>query len=294
MREGVLFARLGLDLIDHPRLMATPPGVRAASLGVYAYAVVYARRHETDGFVPMGAIDQLGCPKEVTEALVSVGLFARKVHDGIHGVLVVKYAEFNETKSEIEARRAKERARWAARKKGMATPPGVNPEHRRSPRGLLVSETESETDLKSSLRSDTRNPVAVAKGTKQRTSKPGTRCPGSDCTPEELREWLDRWQIDPSHPVTQELLDWGRHTGETSKDWKARWRSFERRPRRGTETGRQGVFGINGGGSGLAANEEARKAEHARRLKELEREGLQRALEARRRESSEPKKIGAA
>jgi hypothetical protein len=87
---------------------------RAECLGTYLVALAFRRRNELDGYVPGSAIEQLG-PKtrrRTVPELLRVGLLEA---DG-DGYRIAKYADKNETKSEICARRAKSAKRQHERR----------------------------------------------------------------------------------------------------------------------------------------------------------------------------------
>jgi hypothetical protein len=108
----MIFAKVDVSVPRHHRFLRIPKdnGVRAAAIGVWMTSLCYTRAEELDGFVPFEAIESIATETAITW-LVSVGLLARAEHDGIHGFEVLKYAKHNETKAEIEERRAKDRNR---------------------------------------------------------------------------------------------------------------------------------------------------------------------------------------
>ena len=100
-------ARVETNFPDHRRMQRIPPGIRRASaLGVWLAALCHSRLHELDGFCPIEAL-QGYAGERVIRDLVDVGLIARGEQDGLAGVVVVNYAEFNETKADID-----DRLRW--------------------------------------------------------------------------------------------------------------------------------------------------------------------------------------
>ena len=104
-------ARVETSFPDHKRLKRIPPGTRRSSaLGVWLAALCYSRLHELDGFCPTEAL-QGYAGERVIRDLLDVGLIARAEQDGLAGVVVVNYAEFNETKSDIDDRLQRDRIR---------------------------------------------------------------------------------------------------------------------------------------------------------------------------------------
>jgi hypothetical protein len=110
----MIFVKVDVDLPTHHRVLAIAVQRRAECLGTYLVALAFSRRNELDGYVPSSAIEQLG-PKtrrRTVPELLRVGLLEA---DG-DGYRITKYADKNETKSEICARRAKSAKRQQERR----------------------------------------------------------------------------------------------------------------------------------------------------------------------------------
>ena len=104
-------ARVETNLPHHSRLTRIPLGVRRGhALGVWLAALCHSRQFELDGFCPTEALHGLAADK-VIQDLVDVGLFARLEQDGLVGVIIVNYAEFNDTKADINDRLRRDRLR---------------------------------------------------------------------------------------------------------------------------------------------------------------------------------------
>ncbi len=104
-------AAVGVDLPEHERLLRFAPGKdRAAALGVWLVALLQSRRHEKDGYCIREWLGSFDVP-EIVEGLVKSGLFKAPAKRAPAAVEVTNYAEFNETKAEIEARLKANRAR---------------------------------------------------------------------------------------------------------------------------------------------------------------------------------------
>ena len=106
----MIYAKVDVTLAQHHRVLRVPRELRAAALGAWLVALLYTRGHELDGFVPNEAIDQIAS-KRVIEQLLHVGLLSAHEHDGVHGFLVFRYADHNETKAMIQQRRNETRKR---------------------------------------------------------------------------------------------------------------------------------------------------------------------------------------
>lgn len=132
----MIFAKVDVTLPRHHRFLRVPANLRAASMGVWMAALCYSRGQELDGFCPW---EELGSftSKQVLDWLVKVGLFSLEDRDGEHGVIVLKYADHNETKAQIDARRAADRSR----KKGRGiqpVPSGILPDSNGIPTGIRL------------------------------------------------------------------------------------------------------------------------------------------------------------
>ena len=104
-------ARVETNFPDHRRMQRIPPGMRRASaLGVWLAALCHSRLHELDGFCPNEAL-QGYAGERVIRDLLDVGLIARGEQDGLAGIVLVNYAEFNETKADIDDRLQRDRIR---------------------------------------------------------------------------------------------------------------------------------------------------------------------------------------
>lgn len=125
-------AKVGVDLPWHQRMLRIPRGAtRAAALGLWTAANCYSRREELDGFCPLEAVESY-VSDEVVTWLVEVGLFTHEEKHGAHGVRILRYDEFNETKADIERRLRADRQR----KKGSKPPRGFQQESERNPNGI--------------------------------------------------------------------------------------------------------------------------------------------------------------
>jgi hypothetical protein len=90
---------------DDERLERIPCGTRRAqALGVWVVALCHSRLHELGGFCPMEVL-QAFVGDETIQDLVDVGLFTRGEEDGLIGVVVINYAQFNGTKSKRKGMR---------------------------------------------------------------------------------------------------------------------------------------------------------------------------------------------
>jgi hypothetical protein len=136
-------ARVETSLPEHKRLRRIPPGTRRGhALGVWLAALCHSRFHELDGFCPTEALHGF-LPDEAIEDLVNVGLFARGEQDGVVGVVVVNYAEFNDTKADIDDRLQRDRVR----KDRSLVPRGIRSDSHPSSAVKPVEKSSVEKDL---------------------------------------------------------------------------------------------------------------------------------------------------
>lgn len=110
----MIFAKLDVDITDHPKAIAAGP----AAFGLWVWSLAYCRKHESDGDIPLVAVRTAlgGSAREnmrLAAKLVKVGLWADQ--DGHHFVFV-NYAKKNETRHDIDARRTADRSRKVAKK----------------------------------------------------------------------------------------------------------------------------------------------------------------------------------
>ena len=106
-RRPGLFACIGLDLLGHPKANAA-----GAAMLTWFWATLHSRKHHRDGFISDVDIENLPKPsnrRALAERLAEpdVDLFERA--EG--GWKILKFEEWNETKTEIDARREATRAR---------------------------------------------------------------------------------------------------------------------------------------------------------------------------------------
>lgn len=99
--KGRLFARLSLDYEDHPKIAALSDAAFRAHVGM----ILYARRYETDGVIPRRlAVTRWGTDS-VTELLTNDERSPSLVELPSGDYLLHGYADMQETRGEIDARR---------------------------------------------------------------------------------------------------------------------------------------------------------------------------------------------
>jgi hypothetical protein len=78
------------------------------AVGVYARALSYCGRHETDGYIPPEVAGFIGS-KRAFQRLIDTDL----IHENGSGFFIPDFTEFNPSHALLEAKRAKDRARKA-------------------------------------------------------------------------------------------------------------------------------------------------------------------------------------
>lgn len=108
----MIYGKLDVDIIDHEKLLRAG----AVARDLWVWGMLYSRKHLTDGFIPVEAIKKspwgqgtargnLKCATRLTE----VGLWHAAESEG--GFVMLRYAAKNETKAEVDAKRASDRDR---------------------------------------------------------------------------------------------------------------------------------------------------------------------------------------
>lgn len=105
----MIYARVDVNFGDHPKALEAGPVAR----DLWTWGLLYCRKHELDGVLPVSAVVSStwgaggNANRKVADRLVSVGLW--KACEG--GWRILHYAEKNETRREIDERRAASRER---------------------------------------------------------------------------------------------------------------------------------------------------------------------------------------
>lgn len=103
----MIYAKVDVKLRDHVRAQKAGP-----AMSTWLWALLYVREQETDGFIPVEALERSWVPKEAlahAKKLVAVGLW--EVDDNEDGYRICRYSAKNETKEVISSRRAEARDR---------------------------------------------------------------------------------------------------------------------------------------------------------------------------------------
>jgi len=115
------------------KVMSIPRAVRLPAIGLWAIAGSWSAAEELDGFVPDYMIDEWGGTPQLVDVLVKAGLW----EPADEGTQFTKWAEYQPTREELEAKRESERVRkaeWRRRKADSSPRPGGTPNGRTTER----------------------------------------------------------------------------------------------------------------------------------------------------------------
>lgn len=111
------------------KVLSIPRAQRLAAVGLWTLAGSWSAQQELDGFVPDYMVAEWGGTPRLVEALVTAGLWVRVPE----GTEFPKWAEYQPTRADLEAARAREAERKRRYRKAMSG---------RSPVGVPVGQTE--------------------------------------------------------------------------------------------------------------------------------------------------------
>ena len=239
----MIFAKLDVCFDNHPKFLrlALSGDEGKIACAYWAAVLTFLRRNDSpDGTV---ADTDIGMPlqfgdglaRKLCERLVDAGLFERR--EG--GYLLLRYAEKNETREQIEERRAanrdrvaKHRAKRAGRKKARSSAhvdgPPITPAS-----VTYYGENYKPTEVTRESR------VAAGSGSdsgSDETKSPrsrGTRIPPDFSPSEATQTWCQKAGTPPGAHLDAFRDFWAAHSGPTSvkRDWDAAFRTWVRRAR---------------------------------------------------------------
>jgi hypothetical protein len=128
-------AILDHDKVEHAAARLNAKGGQLQVLGAVVFAIVYCNRKLTDGTVPDRALTAAGVSLPLRRALVDVQLW----HEADGGITVHDYLDYNESASQIKARRSRDRERKRSREgfpSSNGIPDGFQPDSTRNPLGF--------------------------------------------------------------------------------------------------------------------------------------------------------------
>lgn len=105
------------------KVLAIPRATRLPAVGLWTVAGTWSAAQELDGFVPEYMIGEFGGTQKHVDALVKAGMWTPDVD----GFRFVKWAEYQPTRAELEAQRAKDAERkrkWRDQQRPLDVPSG--------------------------------------------------------------------------------------------------------------------------------------------------------------------------
>ena len=111
-----MYARLDDELLDHPKVSSAGDSIGRGgygiSFGFYGYAILWANRQMTDGFIPLHIVKSWSTkfdrPLVIADALTRAGLFEK---NGDYGYRIHDFAEHNPSAAAIKKKRKEDRDR---------------------------------------------------------------------------------------------------------------------------------------------------------------------------------------
>ena len=200
--KGQLFARLALDYADHPKVVS----LSDAAFRAHVEMILYARRYETDGRIPKRLAETRWGTDSVSELVTNDPGAPSLVELPTGDYLLYGYADMQETKEEITARRqvnAQNGKKGGRPRKTQSVSEPVTDSGTRK-----KAETETETEHSS---------------TKSGSNTRATRLPDS-WTPTDAHRALAAERGVDCDLEASKLRDWATAEGKTGKDWNARFR----------------------------------------------------------------------
>ncbi|WP_053917017.1 hypothetical protein [Brachybacterium sp. SW0106-09] len=209
--KGQLFARLALDYADHPKVVS----LSDAAFRAHVEMILYARRYETDGRIPKRLAETRWGTESVSELLGNDPDAPSLVEQPSGDYLLYGYADMQETREEIAARRQVNAQNGRKGGRPRKTQSVSEPVTDSGTRKKAETETETETEHSSTK----------SVGAKRARALP------DDWTPtEEHRALAAERGVDCDFEAMQ-MRDWAAGKGETGKDWDARFRNWLRKAR---------------------------------------------------------------
>lgn len=174
----MIHAKIDVKLHSHPKARKA-----GSAMATWAWALCYIRDHETDGFVSDAAIGAAwpgeSQARKDAARLVAVGLWEvvpeGEGPEGDSGWRLCKYADKNETREQIDARRAEDRGRKRA--SSVRNPIGIQSDSTRTHSESVVGIPGSGSGSGSDLESRSREPDPARATPDERPSRPHNDAP---------------------------------------------------------------------------------------------------------------------
>ncbi|WP_143822620.1 hypothetical protein [Mycetocola reblochoni] len=222
-KDRRLFIRLDIDYPDHPKIV----GLSDRAFRAHVEMMAYARKYATDGVIPNRVANRLGY-ESVSELLQNDPEAPSLIDNGDGTYLLHGYADMNETRADIEERKARNHANGRRGGRPKKTQSVTESDTQSVPQSQTHSGTQRKAEIEIEIEIDN----SLPKGRESTTSR-GARL-SKDWMPSQ--ETIDKMRADaPNVDVRAEheaFVDyWIALPGQkgVKKDWDATWRNWMRR-----------------------------------------------------------------
>ncbi|MGO3884719.1 MAG: hypothetical protein ACTJHU_00345 [Mycetocola sp.] len=220
-KDDRLFARLDLDYADHPKIVRLSDSAFRAHIEM----ILYARKYMTDGVIPNRVANRLGY-ESVLELLQNDAETPSLIDNGDGTYSLHGYADMNETKSDIEERKARNHANGRRGGRPRKTQSVTESDTQSVPQSQTHSgtqkkaETETETDISLSKERDstTSRGARLSEGwmpSQESIDKMRAEAPDVDVRAEHA-VFVDYWIAQPGQKGVK-------------RNWDSTWRNWMRR-----------------------------------------------------------------
>lgn len=220
-KDKRLYARFTLDFADSPKIV----GLSDSAFRTLVEMVLWSRRMLTDGFIRATVAHKLWPSESLSELLsndVARPSLARVEHDGADGYMIHDFLAQQDSREEVEARKARNQA--AGRAGGLAKAKRAASKSLSDTPSEPVSENVAKTETETSSSSNEELP---------RPRNRGSRLPPDFSITDDMRQWatdtVPGLDVDA---VLPEFVDyWTAQPGQkgVKTDWVATWRNGMRK-----------------------------------------------------------------
>lgn len=219
MKDQRLYGKFTLDFPDHPKIAI----LSDAAFRCLVEATLWSRKQERDGLLPRRYASARWSP-EVLQELCCNDDEKPSLIERDEGWYIHDYAEHQDTKADIDARR--ERNRSAGQKGGLAKAKRTARQPAKRSASEVVSENvaEKEEEKHNSLTTD-----VVREGPRKRATRLPDKWMPDDSVIEAMRAECPKVDLEAEH---RKFVDyWTAKSGKdaTKNDWNATWRNWIRR-----------------------------------------------------------------
>jgi hypothetical protein len=208
-----------------PKVLSIPRTQRMAAVGLWTLAGTWCAKHLTDGAVPSFMLEEWGADVSLGTLLVEARLWSATRS----GYQFHAWAEYQPSRTDVEAIREKERQRKQAYREKRTGQQSDSPEG--VPPGVPTGQTEvSQVASGHPIPSHPDPSHPVPKGTSDGARKRGTRIPDPFIVTGEMRAWAaERCPgVDVNLSTERFVNYWRAKAGKeaTKVDWKRTWNNW--------------------------------------------------------------------